>query len=236
MSGAERKISAVPEADGDRITGVDVRLATLEDQAASLRAEVASLRDDIHWLSGAAEEEEELSWLARGWVRASLLLATVGAVAVASLPYLLHSAPADSVHMPVAESRPAPIVQPAAVIPPSPESRPAPVAAPVIEPAPAIQPARVIQPAPPPVPLRNGAREPIVKSAPREPAAKPARVRRVETPEPARVVPAETARIPAPQPRLVQEVQPEPRAAAPLGPTVPSAPVVPAPSRGDSSP
>jgi hypothetical protein len=232
MSGAERKISAVPEADGDRITGVDVRLATLEDQAASLRAEVASLRDDIHWLSGAAEEEEELSWLARGWVRASLLLATVGAVTVASLPYLLHSAPADSVRVPVAESRPAPIVQPAAVIPPSPESRPAPV----IEPAPVIQPARVIQPAPPPVPLRNGAREPVVKSAPREPIAKPARVRRVETPEPARVVPAETAPIPAPQPRLVQEVPPEPRTAAPLAPTVPSAPVVPAPSRGDSSP
>jgi hypothetical protein len=236
MSGAERKISAVPEADGDRITGVDVRLATLEDQAASLRAEVASLRDDIHWLSGAAEEEEELSWLARGWVRASLLLATVGAVAVASLPYLLYSAPADSAHAPIAESRPAPIVQPAAVVTLPPVSRPTPVAAPVIEPTPAIQPARVIQPAPPPVPVRNGPRESVGKRAPREPIVRPSRVRRAETPDPARVVPAETAPIPAPQPRLVQEVQPEPRAAAPAAPAAPVAEVVPAPRRGDSSP
>jgi hypothetical protein len=231
MSGAERKISAVPEADGDHITGVDVRLATLEDQAASLRAEVASLRDDIHWLSGAAEEEEELSWLARGWVRASLLLATVGAVAVASLPYLLHSAPADSVHVPVAESRPAPIVQPAAVIPTAPVNRPAPPG----EAAPVIQPARLIQPAPPPAPLRNGARESLGKSAPREPHLKPARVRRVETPEPARVLPAETAPITAPQPRLVQE-RPEPPATAPVAPALPVAEVVPAPSRPDNSP
>ena len=226
MSSPERKISAVSPEDPDRISGVDVRIATLENEAASLRAEVATLRDDIHWLSGAEEEEEELSWLARGWVRASLLLATVGAVAVASLPYLLHPASSDSAHVPVAETRPAPLTRPATLAQPAPLIQPTPVIQPtpltqpaeVIQPARVIQPAPAIRPAPAPVPPRSATREPV---------RNPVRVQRAEVPEPARVVPAENPPLPAPQPRFANELS---------VPAPASALLVPAPSRPDNSP
>jgi hypothetical protein len=77
MASPERNISAV-----------DQRLVSLEDEATRLRAEVAALQEEIRWLTG--QDEEPAGWLARGWVRASVLLTAVGMVALVSLPYLLH--------------------------------------------------------------------------------------------------------------------------------------------------
>jgi hypothetical protein len=96
MGSPERKISVVPPAGTEPPSGVEARLASLEGEAERLRAEVAALQDDIRWLT---DEEAEWSgdpalishgWLARGWVRASLLLAAVGLVALVSVPYLFH--------------------------------------------------------------------------------------------------------------------------------------------------
>lgn len=113
MASPERKISAVPPAGPAPFSGVDARLASLEDEALRLRAEIAALQDDIRWLSG-DDDEAESRWLARGWVRASLLLTTVGVVAIVSLPYLLHHDPVGADRPPTATARPARAVEPVA--------------------------------------------------------------------------------------------------------------------------
>lgn len=90
MALPERKISRV--ASG-ATASVEARLAGLEEEAARLRAEVASLQDEIRWLTGEDADERGLlshGWLQRGWVRASMLMAVVGLVALVSLPYILH--------------------------------------------------------------------------------------------------------------------------------------------------
>jgi hypothetical protein len=148
MASSERKISVVPPAGTEPPSGVEARLASLEDEAERLRAEVVALQDEIRWLT-----DEEADWsgdpafishglLARGWVRASLLLAAVGFVALVSVPYLFHlldpsGRPADPAPVaaassiataeratPAAASAPA---APAATQVPSPERVPAPV-------------------------------------------------------------------------------------------------------------
>jgi hypothetical protein len=168
MGSPERKISAVPP---ERRTGLDARLASLEDEAASLRAEIAALRDDVHWLSG-ADEDAEPGWLARGWVRASLLLATVGVVAIVSLPYLLHHDPPGPDRVPAAEAQPAPAVRPT-------RAAPAPVRTAVArEPVPAPVRARESRV---PEPARIRATEEAPAPAPRP---RIARERRAATPEP----------------------------------------------------
>jgi hypothetical protein len=108
MPSPERNFSAGPPAGPRRLSAVDERLVSLEDEATRLRVEVAALQDEICWLTG--QDEEPPGWLARGWVRASLLLSVVGLVAMVSLPYLLdldasgpHAAPP-----PVVSTRPAP--------------------------------------------------------------------------------------------------------------------------------
>jgi len=96
MASSEGTISVVPPPGTDPPAGVEARLASLEGEAERLRAEVAALQDDIRWLA-----DEEADWggdpaflshglLARGWVRASLLLAAVGLVALVFVPYLFH--------------------------------------------------------------------------------------------------------------------------------------------------
>ena len=148
MGSPERKISVVPPAGTEPPAGVEARLASLESEAERLRAEVVELQDDIRWLT---DEEAEWSgdpafishgWLARGWVRASLLLATVGFVALVSVPYLFHlldasGRPADPAPVAAASSvapaeRATPAVPsapdaPAAINVPPPERVPAPV-------------------------------------------------------------------------------------------------------------
>jgi hypothetical protein len=136
MDSLERKIRAVPPPDPDRPSPVDARLANLEDEAEGLRAELAALREDIHWLSG-SDHDAEPGWLARGWVRASLLLATVGLILIVSLPYLLNGDPPDLPQAPAPE--------PAAVAPPTEVARPAPT--------PATRPRMV--PIPAPIPVRR---------------------------------------------------------------------------------
>jgi len=91
MASPERNISAGSPAGVRPPSVLDERLASLEDEATRLRAEVAALQDEIRWLTG--EDEQPAGWLARGWVRASLLLTAVGMVLLVSLPYLLHSDP-----------------------------------------------------------------------------------------------------------------------------------------------
>lgn len=180
MTGSpERKISAVPPG---RRTELDTRLASLEDEAAGLRAEVAALRDDIHWLSG-AEEDADPGWLARGWVRASLLLATVGLVAIVSLPYLLNSDPTDPDPVPAAQAPPTPAVRP--------RSAPAPVKATVSR-----------EPVPAPIRVREGrvpepARVRAAEEAP-VPATRPrvAHERRAATPGPETDTPVRTENSP----------------------------------------
>ena len=154
MGSPERKISVVPPAGTEPPSPVEARLASLESEAERLREEVAALQDDICWLT---DEDAEWSgdpafishgWLARGWVRASLLLAAVGFVALVSVPYLLHlldasGRPADPAPVAAASSAasvepaaPAAALRPAALapdapaaikVPPPPERVPAPV-------------------------------------------------------------------------------------------------------------
>lgn len=112
MASPERNISAGPPSGARPPSALDARLASLDDEATHLRAEVAALQDEIRWLTG--EDEEPPGWLARGWVRASLLLTAVGMVALVSLPYLLHL-DASSPHDP--SSRPAPAAPRATVAP-----------------------------------------------------------------------------------------------------------------------
>ncbi|MGH7368625.1 MAG: hypothetical protein ACREK9_19650 [Candidatus Rokuibacteriota bacterium] len=115
MASPERKISAVPSGAANRPSALDARLASLEDEATRLRAEVAALQDDLRWLAG--EDEEASGWLARGWVRASLLLATVGMVALVSLPYLLHLDASAPDPVKPASAGPARVAEPARVAP-----------------------------------------------------------------------------------------------------------------------
>jgi len=116
MASPERNISAGPPGGARQPSVLDERLATLEDEATRLRAEVAALQDEIRWLTG--EDEVPPGWLARGWVRASLLLTAVGMVALVSLPYLLRldaSSPHDPT--PGASARQAPAALRATVVP-----------------------------------------------------------------------------------------------------------------------
>lgn len=141
MGSPERKISAGPPAAAPNPAAVEARLASLEDEARQLRAEIAELQEEFRWLAGDEPEDPAFisrGWLARGWVRASLLLATVGFVALVSVPYLLHLAdpsgrPVDPVPAAAARSLPsAPPPAPAAPASPavervaSPERIPAP--------------------------------------------------------------------------------------------------------------
>jgi hypothetical protein len=97
MSSPEREISTVRPVGGvGQPSGMEVRIASLENEATRLRAEIAQLQDKIRWLTG---DEEEWSgdvawlsrgWLYRGWVQASLVLLVVGLVTLASVPYFLH--------------------------------------------------------------------------------------------------------------------------------------------------
>jgi len=172
MGSPERKISVVPPAGTEPPSGVEARLASLEDEAERLRAEVATLQDDIRSLT-----DEEAEWsgdpafishglLARGWVRASLLLAAVGFVALVSVPYLFHlldasGRPADSAPVAAASSvataeraTPAAVLAPAApaaIQVPPPERVPAPVRVRASE---IPDPARVLSESPPGRPAR----------------------------------------------------------------------------------
>jgi hypothetical protein len=117
MASPERKFSAVPPVSPEPPSAMAARLASLEDEATRLRAEIAALQDDIRWVTG-ADDEAHPGWLARGWARASLLLATVGVVTIASLPYLLHRDPAGLDPAPAAATaRPAPASRPAPAAP-----------------------------------------------------------------------------------------------------------------------
>jgi hypothetical protein len=117
MSSPERRIRAVPPPHAADAADVPARLARLEAEAAELRAEVAMLQDDLRWLAGLDDDAEEepgflsRGWLVAGWVRASLVLALVGIVSLASLPYLSHlldpSGAPDPVPVAAAESAPA---------------------------------------------------------------------------------------------------------------------------------
>ena len=160
MASPERNISAV-----------DQRLVSLEDEATQLRAEVAALQEEIRWLTG--QDEDEHGWLARGWVRASLLLTAVGLVALVSLPYLLHldaSGPnADPAPGAAASARPTPAAPRATV-----EPAPAPVKAAARDAAPAPAPARVRAPEVP-EPARVLSAEDHAATAPRP---RPVRERR----------------------------------------------------------
>ena len=116
MASPARNISAGPPSGARQPSALDERLASLDDEATHLRAEVAALQEEIRWITG--EDEEPPGWLARGWVRASLLLTAVGMVALVSLPYLLHldaSSPHDPT--PSASARPAPAAPHATVVP-----------------------------------------------------------------------------------------------------------------------
>jgi hypothetical protein len=129
MSSPERRIRAVPPPDAAESADMSARIAHLEAEAQELRAEVAMLQDDLRGLAGLEDDmDAEPGFLSRGrlaagWVRASLVLASVGIVSLVSLPYLSHlldsSAAPDPVPVAAAESAPA-------VIPP----RPAPPSAP----------------------------------------------------------------------------------------------------------
>jgi hypothetical protein len=89
MALPERKISRVAPRE---TPSVEVRLATLEEEAARLRAEVATLQDEIRWLTEEDAEGDHLSsgWHGRGWARAGMLMVVVGLVAVVSIPYVSH--------------------------------------------------------------------------------------------------------------------------------------------------
>jgi hypothetical protein len=139
MASPERTFSAGPAAGARPPSALDARLASLEDEATQLRAEVAALQEEIRWLTG--QDEEPPGWLERGWVRASLLLTAVGMVALVSLPYLLH-VDASRPHAdptPIASARPAPAAPRATAVP-------APVKAAARDEVPAPTPARVRAP------------------------------------------------------------------------------------------
>jgi hypothetical protein len=126
----------VPAAPTGEAAELAARLARVEAEAAALRDEVAALREDLEWLAGLDEEPELAAargnvftrgWLATGWARASLVLASLGLVMVVSVPYLMHLlGPADAAdrHPAVAALAPRP-VEPAPVEPARAEVAPA---------------------------------------------------------------------------------------------------------------
>jgi hypothetical protein len=115
MASPIRRLEVVPPAPA--LEPAD-RLARLEAEAAALRDEMAALREDLRWLAGLDEEEASRrgvfsrGWLATGWARASLVLASLGLVMVVSVPYLMHLlGPADAAdrHPAVAALAPRPV-------------------------------------------------------------------------------------------------------------------------------
>lgn len=93
MPSPERKISAVPRCEEP--PSVEARLAGLEAETARLRAEVVALHEEIRWLTDEDAHDGDPAhptsgWLARGWVRASMLMTVVALVAFVSVPYLTH--------------------------------------------------------------------------------------------------------------------------------------------------
>ena len=114
MASPIRRLEVVPPAPA--LEPAD-RLARLEAEAAALRDEMAALREDLRWLAGVDEEEAprggvfSRGWLATGWARASLVLASLGLVMVVSVPYLMHLlGPADADRHPaVAALAPRPV-------------------------------------------------------------------------------------------------------------------------------
>jgi hypothetical protein len=137
---------------------MQARLASLEAEAAELRAEVAGLQDDLRWLAGLDDEADDEApgflsrgWLAAGWARASLLLASVGLVALVSAPYLSHlldpSGSPDLTPVAAAESAPAVTARPASAPVPATAPREEYIAAPARAAA-VPAPARLGRPAP----------------------------------------------------------------------------------------
>ena len=122
MALAERKISGVASRG---TSSVEARLAGLEEETARLREEVASLQDEIRWLAGEDDADRGLishSWVGRGWVRASMLMAVVGFVALVSVPYLwqlFEAAPgqAGASSSPAANPPAEPVAGPALIAP-----------------------------------------------------------------------------------------------------------------------
>jgi len=181
MASPERNISAGPPAGARQPSALDERLASLDDEATHLRAEVAALQEEIRWLTG--EDEEPPGWLGRGWVRASLLLTAVGMVALVSLPYLLHQ---DS-SGPSADPTPSAAARPASVAPRA-TPQPAPVKVVPRETLPAPARTRAPEVVPEPARVQEPAR---VHSAEGHPSAaprpRPARERRTFQPSDAAV-------------------------------------------------
>jgi hypothetical protein len=110
MASPARHLDLVPAPASDP-TELATRLARVEVEAAALREEVAALREDLVTLAGLDDEEAELldshggvfshGWLASGWARASLVLASLGLVMMVSVPYLMHLlGPADADPLP----------------------------------------------------------------------------------------------------------------------------------------
>ncbi len=102
-----RHLEVVPPAPTDEPALLAARLARLEAETAALREEIGALQDDLEWLAGPEHDEGEAAesrgsvfsrgWLAAGWARASLVLASLGLVMVVSVPYLMHLlGPADA--------------------------------------------------------------------------------------------------------------------------------------------
>jgi hypothetical protein len=119
MASPIRRLEVVPAAPTGEAAELAARLARVEAEAAALRDEVAALREDLEWLAGLDEEPELAAargnvftrgWLATGWARASLVLASLGLVMVVSVPYLMHLlGPAGADPLPVvAELAPRP--------------------------------------------------------------------------------------------------------------------------------
>jgi hypothetical protein len=101
MSSSERKNSAAPPAGVDHPAGVETRLASLEDEATRLRAEIAELQDEI---------------------------LVVGVITLVSVPYFLHlgdSPDRPSASTDLSAAAPAPVPTAAAPVP-HPEYIPAP--------------------------------------------------------------------------------------------------------------
>src|SRR5262249_2335419 len=122
MGSFGRKISMPPATTRASAPSLDERLANLESEADRLRAELANLQDDIRWLAGDDDEEDgdpsflSRGLLARGWVRASFLLAVAGLVGLVSVPYLFHVLDPSSGH--TADPISAPTVQSVAPVAP----------------------------------------------------------------------------------------------------------------------
>lgn len=124
MASPIRRLDLVPPAPTVEAVELAARLARVEAEAAALRDELAALREDVAALSGLEDEEAEPAaaagdvfsrgWLATGWARASLVLASLGLVMVVSVPYLMHLlGPADADPLPVVAQLAAPSPAPA---------------------------------------------------------------------------------------------------------------------------